>query len=219
MRWPSSKSLAIGISFFVAGFVVAIALTGGFVAWIYHGSESSRQSWIVAPLVASTELLSAADAQPKQLTRMIVGNAREYSLAAATQFDRLTKFNQQIVLRQFSMLNRSTTLRADNAPYAKTARLARVMVLCSHASATPGWVAIGKNSGGMTPVPDWVLDPDAEPVLPQVGSNVGTLRQSPAVIAAEGKQWGKLRQWVITHRACIEHQDATLMQRSHAAAP
>lgn len=219
MRWPSRKSLAIGAVFFIAGFAVAIALAGGFVARVYQGSMSIRQGWIVDPLVASTELLGVADTQPKRLTRTIVGNARQYSLAAANQFDRLTKSNQQIVLRQFARLNRSATLRADNAPYAKTVRLARVMVLCSHVSASPDWLAINKNSGGMTPIPDWVLDPAAKPAFPVVGSVFGTFQQSAAVIAAERKQWEGLRQWVIAHRACIGQQDATLLPSSRTIAP
>lgn len=208
MRRPSRKSIVIGATSFVVGFAAAMALAGGFVAWIYTGGQSARQSWIVDPLVASTGLLSVADTQPKQLVRVIIGNAREHSLTAAAQFDRLTKFNQQIVLRQFARLNRSATLRADNAPYAKTVRLARAMVWCSHASASPGWLTIDKNSGGMTPVPGWVLDPDAKPVLPAVGSVVGTFRQSPAVIAAERKHWGRLHAWVIANKKCISTQEA-----------
>ena len=207
MRWPSRKSIVIGVTSFVVGFAAAVALAGGFVAWVYTGSQSARQSWIVDPLVASTALLSVADTQPKQLTHVIAGNARDYSLAASAQFDQLTKFNQQIVLRQFARLNRSATLRADNAPYAKTVRLARVMVLCSHASATPDWLTIDKNSGGMTPLPDWVLDPDAKPVLPAVGSVVGTFQQSPAVIAAERKHWGTLHAWVIVNQKCVSMQE------------
>lgn len=208
MRWPSRMSIVIGATSFVLGFAAAVALASGFVAWIYTGGQSARQSWIVDPLVASTELLSVADTQPKQLVRVIIGNAREHSVAAAAQFDRLTKFNQQIVLRQFARLNRNATLHADNAPYAKTVRLARVMVLCSHASATPGWLTIDKNSGGTTPVPDWVLNPDAKPVLPTVGSVVGTFQQSPAVIAAERKHWDTLRAWVIANQKCISTQEA-----------
>lgn len=208
MRWPSKKSLVIGATGFVIGFAAAVALASGFVAWIHAGSQPARQGWIIDPLVASTELLGVADTQPKQLTRMIVGNAREHSLTAAAQFGGLTKFNRQIVLRQFVRLNHSATLRADNAPYAKTVRLARVMVLCSHASATPGWLAIDKNSGGMTPVPGWVLDPGAKPVLPAVGSVVGTFRQSPEVIEAERRHWGTLHAWVIANQKCASKQGA-----------
>ena len=208
MRWPSRKSLVIGATSFVFGFAAAVALAGGYVAWIYTGGQSARQSWIVDPLAASTELLSVADTQPKQLVRMIIGNARERSLTAAAQFSRRTKSNQQIVLRQFARLNRSGTLRTDNAPYAKTVRLARTMVLCSHASATPGWLTIDKNSGGMTPVPDWVFDPGVKPVLPAVGSVVGTFQQSPAVIAAERNHWGRLRAWVTANQTCISTQEA-----------
>lgn len=214
MRWPSRKSIAIGVIAFVAGFAAAIALAGGFVARAYDGSESARQSWIVDPLVASTELLAVADARPTQLAHVIIGNARENSLTAAAQFSRLTKLNQRIVLRQFARLNHSAALQADNAPYARTARLARAMVLCSHASATPGWLTIDESSGGMTPVPEWVLDPAAKPVLPAVGSVVGTFQQSPTVIAAEGKHWGELHQWVIAHRTCVQQQDAALMRPS-----
>lgn len=219
MLWPSRKSLAIGAICFVAGFAAAIALAGGFAVWVYRGNESGRQNWIVNPLVASTELLGVADAHPNQLTGMIIGNAREYSLVAAAQFDRLSKSNQQIVLRQFARLNRNATLRTDNAPYAKTARLARVMVLCSRASATPGWLAIDKDSGGTTPVPDWVLDPDAKPILPAVGSVFGTFKQTPAVIAAERKHWGGLQHWGIAHRACIEAQDAALLPANRGTTP
>lgn len=219
MRWPSRKSLAIGTIAFVAGFAVAIVLMGGFVTWVYRSNASGRQSWIINPLVASTGLLDVADTQPKRLTRTIVGNARDQSLAAAAQFDRLTKFNQQAVLRQFDRLDHSATLRADHAPYAKTARLARVMVLCSHASATPGWLVIDKNSGGMTPVPDWVFDPDAKPVMPAVGSVFGSFQQSPTVIAAERNHWEGLHQWVITHRTCVDQHDAMLMPSSRSTAP
>lgn len=208
MRLPSRKSIVIGVTSFVIGFVAAAALATGFVTKVYSDGQSARQSWIVDPLVANTELLGVADTQPKQLARMIVGNAREYSLTAAAQFNRLTKLNQQIVLRQFARLNRSDTLRADNAPYAKTAFLARVMVLCSHASAAPDWLTIDKNSGGMTPVPDWVLDPKADPVLPSVGSVAGSFQQNPAVIAAERKHWGKLRAWVVANQKCISTQEA-----------
>lgn len=208
MRWPSKKSLAIGATAFVAGFVVAIAIAGGFVAWAYAGSQSARQGWIVDPLVSSTTLATTADKGTDQLLHVVVGNARDHSLTAAAQFDRLGKSNQQIVLREFARLNRSTTLRANNAPYARTVRLARVMVLCSHASANPAWLAIDENSGGMTPVPDWVLDPDAKPAFPVVGSIVGTFQQSPSVIAAERKHWGALHRWVIANQDCIARQQA-----------
>lgn len=82
------------------------------------------------------------------------------------------------------------------------------MVMCSHASAAPNWLNIDKNLGGMTPVPEWVLDPDAKPVLPAVGSVVGTFQQSPAVIAAERKHWGTLRAWVMANQKCIATQQA-----------
>ncbi|MGH8189815.1 MAG: hypothetical protein ACREP2_00025 [Rhodanobacteraceae bacterium] len=206
----------IGATSFVIGFAAAAALAGGFVAWVYAGGQSARQSWVIDPLVANAELLDVTDQRPQQLTRVIIGQVRDNSLAAAAQFDRLTKLNQRIVLRQFAKLNRSATLRADAAPYAKTVRLARVMVLCSHTSATPGWLTIDQGSGGMTPVPEWVLDPNAKPVMPVVGSIVGSFQQSAAVIAAERKHWGKLHQWVIAHHACIRQQDAALRQRSQA---
>src|SRR6185312_15869742 len=147
MRWPSRRSFAIGAVAFVAGFVVAVALAWGFVSWVYTSNLSGRQNWVIDPLVASTELLEITDKRPEQLTRVIVANARQNSLTAATQFSRLTEPNQQITLRQFTRLNHSATLRADHAPFADTARLARLMVLCTHASAAPGWLAIDKNAG------------------------------------------------------------------------
>ncbi|MGH8145372.1 MAG: hypothetical protein ACREPY_03480 [Rhodanobacteraceae bacterium] len=209
MRWPSGKSIAIGTLAFVAGFVVAVALAAGFVTWVYTSNQSGRQNGVIDPLVSTVELLDVEDKQPAHLTRVIAGNARDSSLTAAVQFDRLTKTNQQIVLRLFARLNRSTTLRADEAPFADTVRLARLMVLCTHQSAAPGWLTVSKDSGATTPVPDWVLNPHAKPVMPAAGSIYGAMQQSPAVLAAERKQWGKLRKWVIANQACIAKQQAT----------
>jgi len=209
MRWPSRRSFAIGAVAFVAGFVVAVALAWGFVSWVYTSNLSGRQNWVIDPLVASTELLEITDKRPEQLTRVIVANARQNSLTAATQFSRLTEPNQQITLRQFTRLNHSATLRADHAPFADTARLARLMVLCTHASAAPGWLAIDKNSGATTPVPKWVLDPDAKRLMPATGSNYGMLQQSAAVIAAERKHWGALHEWVIANQGCVAKQQPT----------
>src|SRR6185312_9731410 len=104
MRWPSRRSFAIGAVAFVAGFVVAVALAWGFVSWVYTSNLSGRQNWVIDPLVASTELLEITDKRPEQLTRVIVANARQNSLTAATQFSRLTEPNQQITLRQFARL-------------------------------------------------------------------------------------------------------------------
>lgn len=209
MRWPSRRSVAISAVAFVTGFIVAVALAWGFVSWVYKSNLSGRQNWVIDPLAASVELLDVADKRPERLTRAIVGNARESSLTAATQFDRLTEANQQIILRLFARLNRSATLRANKAAFADTARLARVMVLCSHASASPGWLSVNENSGATTPVPKWVLDPDAKPVMPATGSNYGMLQQSAAVIAAERKHWGALHEWVIANQGCVAKQQAS----------
>ena len=208
MRWPSRRSVAISAVVFVTGFIVAVALAWGFVSWVYKSNLSGRQNWVIDPLAANVELLDIADKRPEQLTRVIVGDARENSLTAATQFDRLTEANRQIILRLFARLNHSVTLRANEEAFADTAHLARLMVLCTHASASPGWLSVDGNFGAMTPVPKWVLDPDAKPVMPAIGSTYGALQQSAAVIAAERKHWDALHEWVIANQRCIAKQQA-----------
>lgn len=212
MRRPSKRSILIGSGFFVIGFIAATTLSYALVARAYKRMfVPAIESWsMVSQLVDSNQLLRVVDQRPTQLAAIIVSDAQSRSLAAANNFDYLSKDHQRIVLRQLTMLDRSEALRADDGPRGRTAHLARLMVLCSHASARPGWMDFGNESGMTMDVPEWVMDPEAKPVMPTAGSIFAGAMQSSDVIAAERKKWTALHQWVIDNRGCITaHEQAS----------
>jgi hypothetical protein len=113
-----------------------------------------------------------------------------------------------MVLRQFERLNQSPLLQADHGPMGDTERLARAMVLCTHESADPGFIAFGgRYSGAFMAVPGWVPDPNAKSGKPDT-SSIPSAERSPEVVAAESRKWDALHQWVITHRDCLKGKPA-----------
>jgi len=209
MKRPSKRSILIGSGFFALGFIAAATASYALAARAYEQVfVPAIESWsLVSPLVDSNQLLRVVDQRPAQLVATIVSNAQSRSLASANNFDYLSKDHQRIVLRQLTMLDHSPALRTDDGPRGRTAHLARLMVLCSHASARPHWMDFGNESGMMMYVPEWVMDPKADPVMPAPGSIFAGAMQSPGVIAAERKKWTALHQWVIDNRGCIAAQE------------
>lgn len=202
MKRPSRRSVLIGSGFFVLGFIVAIALTTGFVLWLIRQNWGATQANIVGNLALSNSLLTAADQSSDKLTTTVIWTAQENSELAAEMFNTLTKPHQAMVLRQFARLNQSTTLRTDQSPRGRAALLARSMVLCSRDSANPGVVHVGKDVTMFTGIPGWVLDPDATPVAPTPVRNA-EFEQTPEVLSAELKKWTALHEWVKANRACV----------------
>lgn len=205
MERPSQRSILIGGGLFVAGFLVAIALTAGFDIWLLRQSWDATQTNIIGDLTRSNSLLAVADRSPDKLTATVVWEARQNSEIAAGLFDAMTKPHQAMVLRQFARLNQSATLKADQSSLGRSALLARNMVLCSHHSANPGVVRISKDATVFAGIPGWVLDPDATPAAPTPARDAA-VEQTPEVLSAELKKWTELHEWVKANHACIAKQ-------------
>lgn len=202
MKRPSKRAVLIGGGFFVLGFAIAIAVVAAVLFQFARESWHAEQGSMVSALASTTQLLDSAEQRPSQLIPEVLGNSVEQSLGLATQFDTLGDTYQPIVLRVFAHLQQNTTLRAQHGPATNAARLARVMVLCTHHLATPGWVKFGKDQGGTVGVPSWVLTPDAAPDHPAIINYHGLRFIDPRQVGAITRQWDALHAWVNQHRAC-----------------
>lgn len=207
MKRPSKRSILFGAGFFATGFVAAVALTAGFATWLLQRNREAMQAGIVGDLAVSSALLKAADQSPDKLSATVIWQARQDSKVAAAMFGSLTKSYQSAVLRHFAELNRSGTLRADRSPEGNVARLARTMVLCTHASASPGVAHIGPDVTAFGGIPDWVLDPDAAPVAP-VPAHDTEIPQLHERRVALLREWTTLHAWVRANQACFARQTA-----------
>lgn len=208
MKRPSKRSVLIGSGFFALGFIAAIALTAGFVTWLIGQSRDAVQSRIIGDLSTNTLLLRAADRQSSSVLENVIANARLNSLTVAAAFDALDKNSQQAVLDLFTMLNHSATLRARTNGYGNTVLLARVMVMCTHHSANPGYVMYDGDEGVRIDPPAWVFDPAAAPTTSEPDIPVQWYSQPrPVVAAAVRKHWTKLHGWVKANQACIATQE------------
>ncbi|MBS0381701.1 MAG: hypothetical protein JSR56_04640 [Proteobacteria bacterium] len=208
MQRPSKRSILIGSGFFVVGFIVAIGLSSGLVVWQARQNWGATQAHIIGELTLNNSLLAAADKSPEKLTTTVIWLAQQNSELAAGLFGSMTKSHQAMVLRQFARMNQSSTLRADRSPRGNTALLARLMVLCSRESANPGVIRVDTDTTLFASIPDWVLEPGAEPIAP-VARPDGPIKQTPQVLSAELKRWTELHQWVIANRDCVAKLEAT----------
>ena len=210
MQRPSKRSTLICGGFFAIGFILAMALTAGFSIWMLNRSRGAVQSGIIRDLSSSALLLDTVDKRPSSLVKQITSDARLNSLTVAAAFDTLDLDHQHVVLNLFTMLNHSPTVRAERNRYTDTVLLARVMVLCTRRSANPGYVMYDKDYGVRINVPDWVVDPSAEPPSAEPDIPIQWYSQPrPVVTAAVRSRWTELHEWVKANQACIVKQEAT----------
>lgn len=202
MKRPSKRAVLIGGGFFVLGFAVAIALVVATLFHFAHESWYADQGSMVSALVSTVQLLDSTEQHPSQLMPEVLGNSVEQSLDLAAQFDALSSTYQPMVLRVFGNLNQNTTLGIQHGMATNVARLARVMVLCTHHRANPDWVRFNKDQGATVGVPSWVITPDAAPEHPAIINYHGLRFIDSRQVDAITRQWDALHTWVNQHSAC-----------------
>lgn len=205
MKRPSKRAVLVGCGFFVPGFTIAIALTASFSVWLIRQTGRGVQANIVGGLSQSNGQLKLLDQSPDKLVPTILWTARMNTSIAAAMFSRMSKHYQPMVLFEFQRMNQSAILRSQRSPESVTARLARVMVLCSHVSAQPNTVHVGKSELLMMPLPEWVLNPNAAPITPVADQRRG-MPYTPDALAAEFKKWTRVHDWVKANQSCIAKQ-------------
>lgn len=207
MQRPSRRTVIVAGGSFIAGLLVALAVTAGFALWMLHLAQGAAQARIIADLSTNTLLLQTADKRPDTVVASIASNAQLNSLLAAEGFDEFDKTHQSVILEFFKLLNHSPTLRADKSPIGNSMFLARTMVLCTHHSATPEFTTYAKGDATRADIPAWVLDPHAtSPTTAPVIQVQWYSKPRPVVAKAVLAHWITLHDWVKANQSCIAQQ-------------
>lgn len=207
MKRPSRRTVIVAGGSFVAGLLVAFAVTTGFALFVLSMARGAAQSQIIAGLSTNTLLLQTADKHPDALVAHIASNAQLNSQLAAGGFDEFDKSHQETILEFFKLLNHSPILRANKSPIANSTFLARTMVLCTHRSATPEFTTYAKDDATRVDIPAWVLDPSATPptTAPEIQAQWYSKPRS-VVAKAVLAHWITLHDWVKANQPCIARQ-------------